>query len=202
MKTLLIVLVSIVALYVLGVALLRFVYLGVKPWNDHSYTLPQIREFRDEEGLRSDIDCYLIDNRDLHSVDTDSNDSTRTLPQYRVFDAKGHLLRQHCCFESTPGFLDSTLNDKRWSTRDDYASLARYLSHLRRLDNNLEPQLDSIPEGTYVVLYYWETTLGYNVRKMRRVLEHAKNTTARWIVIGVNCSRIDSLHSAQTTGKL
>ncbi len=198
MKRVLIIVFSAVAILSASLMWLNFVTLGQRPWNNRGYTRAEILHFAKEEQILAHKNGYLIDRTDLRSDENQPGDNTMTMPLYRVFDRSGRQLAQHCCFESVPGFIDSTAQNPRWSKPQELRRLSDFLSHIRLLESNEVPQLNTADNSDYTILYYWDTTLLYNIQKFRAFLERCQHMPWRCTVISVNANIISDKKAVQS----
>jgi hypothetical protein len=87
-------------------------------------------------------------------------------PCFLVFNRDGFLMRQHCCFESVPGFLDSTRNNPRWYSVDTTIRLDDFISGLRDLKTERPYVLDTSSKTEYTVVYGWTDYFAHGERKL------------------------------------
>ncbi len=173
---------------------LIFGTLGQRPWNDRTYTPAEILSYAKSDSICADLLCQLQNPQDLRSDELDAHDPSRVIPLYRVFNAEGRLLRQHCCFESIPGFLDSTVHNPRWATAETEVRLPDFLRNLALIEAAPGYKHDSLSASFsgYTVLYYWDTTLRYNIEKLRTLIRHLKAGTVPCRIISINYNRVQT----------
>lgn len=168
------------------------VVLGVRPWNMRPHSRQEVLTMTEREPLRSGI--HLIGKRERISAlfkqggDIDEGGE----PAYLVFDRDGFLLRQHACFESMPGFLDSTMTVPGWFERDTSFRLDERIRDFRLLHSMMPFIPDSTRKTEYTVILGWNDHLRHAERKIDSFLVAVRTKPYSVRVLLVNTNAKDS----------
>ena len=188
---------SFAGIIVLGPSLWdTFVVIGYQPWNvrDHSYE--EITAMARRDPMRREVHLYG-DHKSVISLFKRAGDMDEgSEPKYLLFNRDGFLMRQHACYESCPGFIDSARKLSGWYTVDTTIRFPSCITGMRELFSKKLFTSDTMSRTDYTVLFGWDDYFRHGSRKLDTFLYavHSKPYTTR--VLLINTNRKDSSFSA------
>ena len=164
------------------------VVMGMRPWNMRIHTRDEIIRLADRDPLKRETQLIGSDATITELFWKGGSIVRGSEPAYLVFNRDGFLLRQHACFESMPGFLDSTRKVRGWYTLDSTFRLGDYVRRLRCLISAVPYTPDRATKSDYTVLLGWNNYFRHAERKIDSFLltVHQKPYSTRVLMINTN----------------
>ncbi len=168
------------------------VVMGMRPWNMRAHTRAEIIALADREPLRQHGQLYGEHAAVATIFSKGGGIDDGSEPAYLVFDRDGFLLRQHACFESMPGFLDSTRRVRGWYEKDTMFTLHDCTRVLRSLGSMKPFELDTASKPDYTVILGWNDYFRHAERKIDSFLVAIRTKPYTTRVLMVNTNAKDS----------
>lgn len=164
------------------------VVMGMRPWNMRIHTRDEIIKLADRDPLKRETQLIGSDSTITELFWKGGSIDRGSEPAYLVFNRDGFLLRQHACFESMPGFLDSTRKVRGWYTLDSTFRLSDYVGRLRYLNSAVPYAPDTAEKTDFTVLLGWNNYFRHAERKIDSFLlaVHQKPYSTRVLMINTN----------------
>lgn len=168
------------------------VVMGMRPWNMRTHTRAEVVALADREPLRRHVQLYGDHASVVSLFWKGGGIEDGSEPAYLVFDRDGFLLRQHACFESMPGFLDSTRTVHGWFEKDTLLTLRECVHHLRLLGSMKPYELDTASKSDYTVILGWNDHFRHAERKIDSFLVAIRTKPYSTRVLMINTNAKDS----------
>ena len=165
-----------------------FVVTGLRPWNLRVHSRDDVLALVDREPLRRFDHVYGNQKQIAALFNRASGYEEGDEPSYLVFNRDGFLMRQHCCYESVPGFLDSTHNIHGWYSLDTTIRLLDFVSTFRDLRTQRPYELDTTKKAEYTVVYGWTDYFAHGESKLDSLLSilPRRSYSAKLILLNMN----------------
>ncbi|MFM2134296.1 MAG: hypothetical protein RL156_1577 [Bacteroidota bacterium] len=180
---------SLVGIIVIGPSLwTTFVVVGFQPWNIRVHSYEEITEMARLDPMRREVHLYG-DHKSVISLFKRAGEMDEgSEPKYLLFDRDGFLMRQHACYESCPGFIDSARKLRGWYTLDTTIRFPSCITGMRELFSKKLYTPDTSNKPDYTVLFGWDDYFRHGQRKLDSFLlsVHTKPYTTRVLLINTN----------------